>query len=69
VPKFYAKVPLCGHLWIEVEAPDAYTAEAEALTQAARLESQSLPFGSHLLKVTDSPLGRVVLVADAEDSP
>lgn len=65
--KFYAKVPMRGHLWIEVDAPDAYSAEAEALTQAARLESQSLPFGSHLLKVTDSPLGRVVLVAEAPE--
>lgn len=67
--KFWARIPVKAFMWMGIEAKDAYTAEAEAITAAAKLDNTEhvLP-GDRRIKIAEAPLGRVVLIR-ADDSP
>lgn len=67
MPKFYAKVPVRGHVWLLVQSGSAYDAESDALLAAARLQDKDLNIATGLIRLTHSPDGPVILEC-ADDS-
>lgn len=69
MPTFKFTVPVLVTLEVSVDAADAYTAEAEALLRAARLEARTFRLSADgvRLRVHQSPYGPAVREGGAND--